>query len=155
MREILFKAKRKNWQELPKERWWVEGYISPCVVVGKWHMFRIEDNLSTTQIETDPETICQYTGLTDENRKKIFEGDYISDGKTIWEVKYCETMSGFSAKAVRERVTSYSAWFSLYHLCNRHNAGRTVQVVGNIFDNSELLKEEQVCEHINVAGADA
>lgn len=25
MREILFKAKRKNWRELPKEEWWVEG----------------------------------------------------------------------------------------------------------------------------------
>ena len=27
-REILFKAKRKNWKELPKEEWWIEGFPS-------------------------------------------------------------------------------------------------------------------------------
>ena len=33
MIEILFRAKRKNWRELPKEEWWVEGYpvkYQPC-----------------------------------------------------------------------------------------------------------------------------
>ena len=65
----------------------------------------------------------------------VFEEDYLSDGDTIWEVVYCETMSGFSAK-----------WFSLYHLCNRHNEGKEVQVVGNKYEYdgplNELLKIE-------------
>lgn len=78
----------------------------------------------------------------------VFEGDYLSDGDTIWEVVYCETMSGFSAKAVagRKRFSTGSKWFSLYHLCSRHNEGRKVKVVGNKYDYngplSELLKIE-------------
>lgn len=78
----------------------------------------------------------------------VFEGDYLSDGYTIWEVVYCETMSGFSAKAVCGFgcITFGSEWFSLYHLCNRHNEGRKVEVVGNKYEHTrpliELLKIE-------------
>lgn len=78
----------------------------------------------------------------------VFEEDYLSDGYTIWEVVYCETMSGFSAKAVsgRESFLTGRKWFSLYHLCNRHNEGRKVKVVGNKYEYTrpliELLKIE-------------
>lgn len=78
----------------------------------------------------------------------VFEGDYLSDGDTIWEVVYCETMSGFSAKAVCGFGCTVfgSKWFSLYHLCNRHNEGRKVKVVGNKYEYTrpliELLKIE-------------
>lgn len=78
----------------------------------------------------------------------VFEGDYLSDGDTIWEVVYCETMSGFSTKAIagRESFSTGSKWFSLYHLCNRHNDGRKVSIVGNKYEYigsiSELLKIE-------------
>lgn len=34
-REIIFKAKRKNWRSLPKEEWWVEGFYVPRIVDGK------------------------------------------------------------------------------------------------------------------------
>lgn len=78
----------------------------------------------------------------------VFEEDYLSDGDTIWEVVYCETMSGFSAKAVCGFGCTVfgSKWFSLYHLCNRHNEGKEVQVVGNKYEYdgplNELLKIE-------------
>ena len=36
MREILFRAKRKNWRDLPKEEWWVEGYY--CYFMEKRKM---------------------------------------------------------------------------------------------------------------------
>lgn len=78
----------------------------------------------------------------------VFEGDYLSDGHTIWEVIYCENMSGFSAKAICGfgGVVFGSDLFSLYHLCNGHNAGRKVSIVGNKYEYigplSELLKIE-------------
>ncbi len=71
----------------------------------------------------------------------VYEGDYLTDGSTIWEVVYCETMSGFSAKAVGGDIGDGCRWFSLYHLCNRHNKGRKVCVVGNVFEYQGILQE--------------
>lgn len=54
MREILFKAKRKNWRELPKEEWWVEGL--PIEIKGKYY---ISTDYNTVGIITDFE-MAQY-----------------------------------------------------------------------------------------------
>lgn len=77
--------------------------------------------------------VSECANVCDSDKVLVYEGDYLSDGKTIWEVVYCETMSGFSAKAV-VGGSSDSKWFSLYHLCNGHNAGRKVYVVGNRYE---------------------
>lgn len=69
MREILFKAKRLSDGE------WVEGYL-----------YRLHDSLNPfimlrnrhgEAYKVDPSTVCQYTGLTDKNGEKIFEGDVV------------------------------------------------------------------------------
>ena len=69
MRDILFKAKRLS------DGAWVEGYL-----------YRLHDSLNPfimlrnrhgEAYEVDPSTVCEYTGLTNRNRKKIFEGDII------------------------------------------------------------------------------
>lgn len=76
-REILFKAKLKNWRELPEENWWVEGYyakfgigdnikhfiVQNCAILKLF--VREEDNMVFNDVEIDPETLCQYTGVND------------------------------------------------------------------------------------------
>lgn len=80
MREILFKAKRMDNGE------WVQGYIvrhPSAVQIGEsspWyiHVPPIDPDDSGGVFNVNPETVCQYTGLTDKNGVKIFEGDILS-----------------------------------------------------------------------------
>ena len=69
MREILFKAKRLS------DGAWVEGYLYRLHdSLNPFIMFR---NRHGEAYEVDPSTVCQYTGLTDKNGKKIFDGDVV------------------------------------------------------------------------------
>lgn len=133
-REILFKAKRKNWRELPKEDWWVEGYIYKISEELNPFIMRIDRHGES--VEIDPETLCQYTGLTDKNGKRIWENDIAeawSEGvKAVGQVK----------KRVDGLYIMYPAYQNraFWGLCP-NDAGKTsVTVIGNIFDNPELLE---------------
>ena len=67
----LFKAKRKNWVELPKEEWWVVGLLTK--MWGQLHI--INPNDENTAYPIDESTICQCTGRKDEWEHDVFEFD--------------------------------------------------------------------------------
>lgn len=128
MREILFRAKELNTGK------WVEGNL---VIIDE-NDYRIATKEDICSAYTNrgiydgdmtcvvPETICQYTGLTDKNGKKIWENDVLRfewDKKKIVDViKYDPPMFTYS-NSVR------------WNLCKD-------EVIGNIFDNPELLENE-------------
>ena len=148
MREILFRAKRKNWRELPKEEWWVEGYpvkYQPCASKDEWTYGIVPTYASALYIiETDPETLCQFTGLKDKNGNKIWENDIVLLREEIqdyeWKatVKFgnpnCEYNWGWQLVPIGECDMNKDIllWIDMEIA--------SCEVVGNIFDNPELLE---------------
>ena len=134
MREILFKGKR-----IDNGEWVVGQYVNTCYPGnGKetGHFIVVYPN-EYHEIYTS--TLCQFTGLCDKNGKKIWEND-ICDRKE----KYPEVVKmangdwtlDYSYAIGRDYGNSY---------CNLGfyvNERKCVEVIGNIFDNPELLQEE-------------
>jgi uncharacterized phage protein (TIGR01671 family) len=139
MREILFKAKKKSTGE------WVEGSL-----IKIHHSdYRIVEDADLDFAYTneylyeggmtmvEPETISQYIGLCDKNGKKIFEGDivqrYNEYAEETWRsvVKYGE-FNCSCCNGVYGWVFDGGCDIRGYDEC---------EVVGNIFDNADLLKE--------------
>ena len=135
MREILFRGKRTDNGE------WIEGAYSPFNLnffgerEEKPHIIIISDdkNIDGLWCEVIPETVGQFTGLTDKNGVRIFEGDIVervSDGEqaVICWLKYSACFG-----------LSFDGWccgFDNYD----DNLPSDFEVIGNIHDNPEILK---------------
>lgn len=123
MREILFKAKRKDNGK------WIEGYYQKRydLLGNEEHLIFHTDSYNVWEYaEIDPETVCQFTGLCDKNGKKIWENDILRF------TQQDETKIG---------VIKYNAPIFTYFGLMRWSLYKD-EVIGNIFDNPELLQEE-------------
>ncbi|MBQ2299462.1 MAG: hypothetical protein II278_08835 [Bacteroidaceae bacterium] len=133
MREILFRGKRTASGE------WVEGgfhsRFEKAFIIGISVLLRIDGT------EVIPETVGQYTGLTDKNGKKIFEGDIVDASAAWWDaagpaghdspiilVEWNDGLCGF------EPFANYDCD------CGVYISSSECEIIGNIHDNPELLK---------------
>lgn len=135
MREILFKGKRKDNGE------WVEGLL------GSKHTILHETPIGNIdEIVIDPETVCQFTGLTDKNGVKIFEGDVCRNMKNeeIVSVKWHGTMAGYVWNKRREDNKYLYNFGELFRVSSKY------EVIGNIFDNPELMEGGEADEDSSV-----
>lgn len=135
MREILFKAKRIDNGE------WVEGYY----LRDQYHrggkdiiFYRKDSDRFTVYTDIiDPETLCQFTGLYDKNGNKIWENDILMahldesypEDATYEIVEW--NVAGWVGHETGSTDRQYLDKFDLEHF----------EVVGNIFDQPELLQE--------------
>lgn len=132
-REILFRAKKVEGGE------WVDGYI--VKKHGTYFLYDINNSDTCRQNNylIDEDTICQYTGLTDMNGKKIFEGDIVRFGKNYGEVKFGLHESNWQIDKYNQ---GFFAKFSKVYFRNELGFWRDkVIVTGNIYDNPELLEK--------------
>ena len=125
MRDIIFRGKRIDNGE------WVEGYfVNLWLMHYQKHQPIITDN-SAVSYNVDPSTVGQYTGLTDKNGKKIFEGDIMAF--TAYGFDYVGTVefTDGSFSIMCEHTSPF-----LDQAVSKHGA----YIIGNIHDNPELLK---------------
>ena len=144
MREILFRGKR-----LHDNKWIYGNFVSDCegnphIIEPRFfcedgHHLQYEDN-TDTPVFIIPETVGQFTGLTDRNGKRIFEGDIcrfkrfndVHIGKVVFNVTtasfimwYQPIVGAYGEKATQKMLLS---------------ACDNIEVIGNIHDNPELME---------------
>lgn len=113
----------------------------------KWHignlveepdgMYLRDNNNDIMVYIQDPSTICQCTGLKDKNGKLIWENDVIE----AWSQGRCAT--GKIKHRIDGTWIMYPAWQNgeMWYLLPNDDGITTVEVIGNIFDNPELMHE--------------
>ena len=73
---LICKAKRKDWEKLPKEDWWVVGYVVRYGFTKREKYYIVPEYASDLySIEILPDTICQNTGMRDYKGVQICEHD--------------------------------------------------------------------------------
>ena len=154
MREILFRGKQKG-----NGKWVFGCYYKQSEFYGD----EVEDHIIITSHEdlfydqaldfsiVQPETVGQFTGLTDKNGKKIFEGDIIrsSNGKqsAVSVVKYGDFRPDMIWHMFRDCIglEPRQSMHGIYCETNNEqmalfNSPTCIEVIGNIHDNPELLE---------------
>lgn len=145
MREIIFRGKRID------NGGWAEGFCAKTIQ-GNSVIFNTIDECpcgfcmemfdSIKNYVVIPETVGQYTGLTDKNGKKIFENDIIDASKSWWNAY---GPAGHSSPIISVEWNDYHCGFDPFADydcdCGVYIDPDKVEVIGNIHDNPELIKE--------------
>lgn len=144
MREILFRGKDIDSGE------WVQGYYTlyaqtrgllPCILTGTEHGCVLPKFV-------DPETVGQYTGLKDKNRRKIYEGDIVkctdetNDYSFTAVVMFGNPNGEYNWGFQLKRIKGANANTDILLWVEMEDTGAYIEVIGNIHDNPELLKGE-------------
>lgn len=122
MREYLFRGKT-----IANDKW-AEGTL----LVTKQGCCITPD--ATVYVAVDPETVGQYTNMLDKNGRKIFEGDIIDfsdrlDGDGYGVVKYDANETEFGIE-----------YDNIYESLGKHYYPEDIEVIGNIYDNPNLVR---------------
>ena len=133
MREILFRGVETDREE------WVYGYLihdSICNSTVPYIGYLSHEQADTENrdiVPVIPETVGQFTGLTDKNGKKIFEGDIVKYKEHILQVEYADDYASYffhnNGSVIGECTAKYTKEYA--------------EIIGNIHDNPELLEADE------------
>ena len=127
IREVIFRGKRMDNGE------WIEGSLLGIDWCDKPSTYSIAPNTPVSVFySVIPETVGQYTGLTDKNGVRIFEGDILTiENEGVYAaIKYNESNAAFYVEDEDHEDYLGEAWET------------DVIIIGNIHDNPELLGGE-------------
>lgn len=139
MREILFRGKRVDNGE------WAFGYLFKCW--GRCYLLWGMNGDNPIKEEVYPETVGEYTGLTDKNGKKICEGDIVELDDRNYDIKWRAVVEfgnpngnytwGWQLKPIGkvDINTDILCWVEM------EDTGAFCEVIGTIYDNPELLED--------------
>ncbi|WP_099465154.1 YopX family protein [Parabacteroides provencensis] len=136
MREIKFRGKRVKIED-PMERW-IEGSLIDYTNIRNERVIRIMSR-SGYMNDVHPETVGQFTGLKDTNGKEIYEGDIIRFTYNYKKPGYHVTVTNIHIGVIalnKYFQTCIMAGDIEHHI---DNCTRNGEVIGNIYDNPELL----------------
>lgn len=147
-KEILFRGKSL------KDNEWTEGYYCRYDWTGEEKDYIIPDySKASYGVEVESNTIGQYTGLTDKNGTKIFDGDIVRIGRYFNNNFYTEdnyvcrydtnTASFKFYYIVPKDIADVNKYAILGDGTTLSDMGRgfTIEVIGNIYDNSDLIEK--------------
>ena len=155
IREVIFRGKRTDNGE------WVKGYLY-ITHIGSHEIgsYDAEINIERLTFDVIPETVGQYTGLTDKNGVRIFEGDIFKFDDEVWESSYTscgteydsfavenygvvgfdEDMARFDFIKYKFSENSVEADLHENHTIDFSEFVCELEVIGNIHDSPELLE---------------
>ena len=122
MREILFRGKRKDNRE------WADGDLMTKYIHHEGHLTIVQGGCVYYQVI--PESVGQLTGLKDKNGNKIFEGD-------ICRHTECDLVCVVEWSESGKWVVNYVFSKRCVILSDRNEY---IEVIGNVYDNLELIK---------------
>lgn len=155
MREILFRGKRIDTDEwiygyYTKTKWYIKGYIH--AIIPEDCCFYSRGEISDWYA-IEPDTVGQYTGLYDKNGVNIFEGDIVDAYNTGVRLFIAYEREGFVIKDID--CKTYFAIYEhySYDIKTKKYIAPTLEVIGNIHDNPELLHNgdpSYICKSTNL-----
>lgn len=130
MREILFKAKTVGDKPI-----WVEGFYRKTVLYGAEGCEKNIPVISSDEeyywYKIDPETLCEFTGIKDKNGVRIFERDIVRC-TYYGDIRSNRVVVFINGEYLLESKGEYVS-IALYEK----------EVIGNIYDNPELLEARE------------
>lgn len=134
-REIRFRAK-----EVSSNNWVFGDLIQyengdAAIFNKKMTKYGYEATQICMRTKVESETIGQFTGKHDKNRKEIYSGDLLRDQDgVIYEIWYSEETAAFMSEIVHPAN-------DMVDILGGYDTERCFEVIGNIFDNKELLED--------------